>query len=292
MRSRRFAERFAERVAPARAGVTRRSVVAFVVVLGSLVALVGSPTERVVPAVGAQEGGSGLPAPEPDPEEVRAEADRILSGEEFGDGQGQSDGPAPGGDLGSGGTPPEAPELPQPPAFSGMGTVGRVVMWIVVVALVALAGWVLVRAVLAWRRRARDEADDEVDEDVVEVIDEDGEDLDPMLRPAEEWRRLAAAAEAEQRWREGLRFRYRALLADLIERSVVGDVPGRTTGEYRTEVAEGAPVAAVDFADASELFDRAWYGARPTGAAERDRFVDHEGRVLLAVRAGAEDDAR
>ena len=77
------------------------------------------------------------------------------------------------------------------------------------------------------------------------------------------------------------------LLADLIDHRVLGDVVGWTTGELRLEVADVVPAAAGDFAGASELFDRAWYGARPTAAAERDRFMAFDAAVLARIRASA-----
>ena len=57
-------------------------------------------------------------------------------------------------------------------------------------------------------------------------------------------------------------------------RSVVRDLPGRTSGEYRDDLSATLPEAGADFGGASELFERAWYGDRPTGADERDRFAD------------------
>jgi len=102
-------------------------------------------------------------------------------------------------------------------------------------------------------------------------------------RDPADWRAEAARLEAEGRWKAALRCRYRALVADLVRRDVVRDVPGRTTGEYRAEVAEAAPTVAGDFAGASELFERAWYGDLPTGADESDRFRELADRVVGGV---------
>jgi len=103
-------------------------------------------------------------------------------------------------------------------------------------------------------------------------------------RTAVEWRAEAEAHERAGRWRAGLRCRYRALVAELAERGVLDEVPGRTAGEYRQEVTERAPVAAEPFAGATELFERAWYGNRLTGAEEAATFDDLAGRVLTGAR--------
>lgn len=96
-------------------------------------------------------------------------------------------------------------------------------------------------------------------------------DRSPTRSPAD-WRAEAERHEREGDWKEGLRCRYRALVAELVARDVVRDVPGRTAGEYRMEVREHAPHIAVPFAGASELFERAWYGDFPTGPDESARF--------------------
>lgn len=107
----------------------------------------------------------------------------------------------------------------------------------------------------------------------------------PPRRPPVEWLREAEEHEAKGEWRAALRCRYRALVGDLVARQLIPDVPGRTTGEYRREVADAAPAAAGDFAGATELFELAWYGHRPTGPDENARFRDLADRVL--VEAGS-----
>ena len=97
------------------------------------------------------------------------------------------------------------------------------------------------------------------------------------------WRAEAEAHEAAGEWRQAVRCRYRALVADLSTRGVVEEVPGRTSGEYRGEVARNLPAAAEAFAGATEVFDRAWYGRRLTGEEEVVRFRDLAGRVLERV---------
>jgi Domain of unknown function (DUF4129) len=99
-------------------------------------------------------------------------------------------------------------------------------------------------------------------------------------RSAAEWRAEAEAHEAAGEWRQAVRCRYRALVADLASRGVVEEAPGRTSGEYRGEVGRNLPDASEAFAGATEVFDRAWYGRRPTAEGEAVRFRDLAGRVL------------
>jgi hypothetical protein len=103
-------------------------------------------------------------------------------------------------------------------------------------------------------------------------------------RSAAEWRAEAAAHERAGAWREAVRSRYRALVADLASRGLVEEVPGRTAGEYRREVGRALPAAATDFAGATELFEVAWYGRSGTGARDAAHLRDLSDRVLQ--RAG------
>jgi hypothetical protein len=106
-----------------------------------------------------------------------------------------------------------------------------------------------------------------------------------VRRSPVEWHREAEAFEARGEWKEALRCRYRALVADLVARQVVRDLAGHTAGEYRADVSGVLPEAAAEFAGASELFERAWYGDRPTGPDENARFRELAAAVV-AVAAG------
>jgi hypothetical protein len=113
--------------------------------------------------------------------------------------------------------------------------------------------------------------------------------VDPARRPEvaverrrtpAEWRAEAAEREAAGEWRAALRCRYRALVGDLAQRGIVPDIAGRTAGEYRVDVGRALPPVAPDFAGATELFERAWYGDIATGPAESEQFRALEERVL------------
>jgi hypothetical protein len=91
-------------------------------------------------------------------------------------------------------------------------------------------------------------------------------------REPSDWRTEADEHARHGRFRDALRCRYRALVGDLARRGLLDEIPGRTTGEERGQLRTTAPVAAPEFTDATDLFDRAWYGDEPTGAIEDDRF--------------------
>jgi hypothetical protein len=106
-----------------------------------------------------------------------------------------------------------------------------------------------------------------------------------VRRSAAEWRAQAEAHERAGAWREAVRSRYRALVADLASSGLVEEVPGRTAGEYRRQVGRGLPDAAADFAGATELFEVAWYGRADTGSQEAARLRELSDRVLRRARA-------
>jgi hypothetical protein len=106
-------------------------------------------------------------------------------------------------------------------------------------------------------------------------------------RSAAEWRAEADAQERAGAWREAVRSRYRALVADLAARGLVEEVPGRTAGEYRREVGRSLPEAATDFAGATELFEVAWYGRGDAGSQDAAHLRALADRVLRRVGPGS-----
>jgi hypothetical protein len=134
-------------------------------------------------------------------------------------------------------------------------------------------------AFLVWRfrrtLRPKADADDEVDIEVAVA----------QTRPSTDWIDDAARAEAAGEWRLGLQARFRALVAELIERGVVASLPGRTVGEFRAEVRAAAPEVGDTFAAAGALFERSYYGAEPTGPNEAARFAESAATVIAAAQA-------
>jgi Domain of unknown function (DUF4129) len=104
------------------------------------------------------------------------------------------------------------------------------------------------------------------------------------LRPAADWRAEAEAHERAGEWRQAVRARYRALVADLAGRGFLQEIPGRTAGEYRAELGDALPAASTQFAGATELFEGAWYGRRPTDAADAAHLRQLSDRVLEVAR--------
>jgi hypothetical protein len=100
------------------------------------------------------------------------------------------------------------------------------------------------------------------------------------LRPAADWRAEAEAHERAGEWRQAVRARYRALVADLAGRGLLHEIPGRTAGEYRAELGDALPAASSQFAGVTELFEGAWYGNRPTGSVDAAHLRDLADRVL------------
>lgn len=139
---------------------------------------------------------------------------------------------------------------------------GSIVAWVILVLAVAGAVTVVVLAVRSLQRSTRRRGEDDS--------------LPGPRRHRREarvdWAAQADDLEAEGRWRDGLRARYRGLVGELSRTQVVDPAASRTTGEHRLEVGQAAPGAAPEFRDAAELFDRAWYGNLPTGPEEAERF--------------------
>ncbi len=149
------------------------------------------------------------------------------------------------------------------------GGQGSFSSWIVLGLCVAVIGVVIFFVVRSLRR-----------DPPVDLTPDDGE----VVRSSADWRTEAERFEAAGSWKAALRARYRELIAELVARGVVRDVPGRTTGEYRTEVRRRVPSVADDFDVASALFDAAWYGDLPTGADENRAFRERSRRVVAGTR--------
>ncbi|HMQ24857.1 MAG TPA: DUF4129 domain-containing protein [Acidimicrobiales bacterium] len=202
-----------------------------------------------------------LPAPAASPAEVRGAADDVLSGREFQRAE---------------------PNLIDRALDWVSEQIGRILQRVTTGDGASLLGWaVMVGAIVAivvllvrfGRTVQRDPGHD------AEVrVD--------RSRTAAQWEDEAEQHEAEGEWKLALRCRFRALIATLVERGRVDDVPGRTTGEYRAEVRAGLPEAADAFAGATYLFEDAWYGDEPTGAAENARFRALAADVLAHAPKG------
>lgn len=150
------------------------------------------------------------------------------------------------------------------------GGVGALVAWALIV--VALLAVVVVVVVVIRHRVPRVGREEPSTEAEIE-----------HLRRAGEWLADAVRLEADGRWKEALRARYRNLVRTLVDRRQLPDVPGRTTGELRADLARTTPAASDAFDAGSRLFELAWYADAPTGEDENRRFRSAAELVLVAV---------
>jgi hypothetical protein len=219
-----------------------------------------------VARLGSPGGPRGdLPPPQHDPEQARQAADDILSQDRYQWADDRSLLERVGDWIAD-----RIGDIVSPFGF-GAGGVPVWVGWLVLAALVAGAGYMIYRARGGWRR------------DRVGDRDSGGRVVVAAGEEAIDWAAEVVRCEAEGRWREALRARYRVLVADLARRGVLGDLVGRTAGELVAEVRHTAPAAATAFAAATAIFEAAWYGGARVGPAERDRF----GSLADEVRATA-----
>lgn len=151
------------------------------------------------------------------------------------------------------------------------GGIGALFGWLLivgaVVAIVAVVLWVVLN-----RTRSPEVEPDPVDEAVVE-----------HRRSAGEWRSDAERLEAAGDWKGAMRARFRHLVRVLVDRRQLPDVPGRTTGELRVDLAVTTPGAVDAFETCCILFELAWYAGAPTGADEVARIRAESDRVLAAA---------
>ncbi len=189
--------------------------------------------------------------------------------------------------------PREAPDVDVNPGF-GAGFFGQVLVALLVIGLVVALAWLVMRWLDGSGRSRRDEDDAEaldVDEAVDEVVDARIVDHET---PPDRWRRLAGDARTAGDYREAVRCQYRALIGDLARAGYVDEIPGRTTGEERDQVAEIAPRlgeegrdVARQFGVAADTFDEAWFDDGAVTSDDDQRFLAAERAVLDVVLTGA-----
>jgi hypothetical protein len=181
----------------------------------------------------------------------------------------------------------DTPATESPPPSGGGGSAlaatFEIVMWVLFFALVAALAYVVVRAVLTGRlagrrtRRAQSAWSDVVDVEPLTPTT-----FDASRDPAQ-WRREAEAHRQAGRFREAIRCRYRALVGDLARRGLIDEIPGRTSGEERAQIATVSPRVAPDFTIAADLFDDAWYGHVRVADDDVARMEALDDRVLATT---------
>lgn len=208
-----------------------------------------------------------LQAPE-DPEALTEDVRRVMAREEFQYGKGWFDRLSEWINeqlsklFGDG-----EPRIGEPPAVGG---VGSVVAWVVIVLAVLVVVAVVVYVV---RHRIRRDDVDRGPDTETEV---------EHRRSAREWASEADRLEAEGRWKEAVRARYRELVRTLVDRRQVPDVAGRTTGELRVDLDDTTPSASEAFDRASTQFELVWYADADADAELLAHLRDSARAVLEA----------
>ncbi len=100
---------------------------------------------------------------------------------------------------------------------------------------------------------------------------------------AAEHRRRADEAAGSGRWEQAVQERFRALVRDLEERTLLDPRPGRTADEAAAEAAMALPSHAVPLSAAARVFDDISYGGRSASATQHDQ-VQALAMVLTQVR--------
>ncbi len=158
-------------------------------------------------------------------------------------------------------------------------------LWLLLIVLLLALLVFLVRFLIdrsgggqAKRKRAKDD-DENLDEVELAAVA-----IDRSREPTN-WRAEADEHRRAGRYRDALRCRYRALVGDLARRGLIDEIPGRTTGEERTQLHRVQPEAGTPFASAADLFDGAWYGHVAVDADDDELFQSFERDVLSTTRA-------
>lgn len=145
-------------------------------------------------------------------------------------------------------------------ALTGRGA-GGLVGTVVIVLVLALAGWLLARA---WRAPGR-ASGLPVGPGVVHGTEAPD---DPAV-----WAAEADRAAAAGHHRAALRCRYQELVAHLVRDRVVPADPARTPAELRAALGADRPEVAGHLGEVTERFETAWYGGAPVDGAAYERFT-------------------
>lgn len=185
-------------------------------------------------------------------------------------------------------TIPDRPPPTPPDSLGGGGSAGSglgvVLVVLLVAALIAAIVWVVVATIRQRGMSGEEDADDELDEEF-DVTDEQR--IIDVERPPDRWRRAAEDHRGAGRFRDAVRCQYRGLVGDLARAGIVDEIPGRTSGEERGQLAELAPDVSPAFDAAAEIFDAAWFNDDEVTAADDEHFRAAERAVLDHVFAAA-----
>lgn len=177
------------------------------------------------------------------------------------------------------------PDTRPPPTDSGGGGgfnldwLAALIWLVLIVAVIALLAF-LVRFFIDRSSRGRKkQKQDSGEADDLDHVEQAAVAIDRSREPTN-WRAEADEHRRAGRYREALRCRYRALVGDLARRGLIDEIPGRTTGEERSQLRQVQPTAGSPFTSAADLFDDAWYGHHAVDADDDERFQSFERDVL------------
>lgn len=163
---------------------------------------------------------------------------------------------------------------------------GLLLVVLLVAALVVAVAW-LGRS---WWAGRDPDGTETVDDDLDEPLDglvPAGERILDHETPPDRWRRRAQEHRDAGRFRDAVRCEYRSLVGELARAGVVDEIPGRTSGEERRQIAELAPLLVPAFDGAADRFDIAWFDDAPVTADDDAGFVRHADAVRSGLRVGA-----
>lgn len=157
----------------------------------------------------------------------------------------------------------EAPRTPnlEPGFLQGIGAILKLVVYGVLAALLGLFLYFVMRH-FHWRSKLRRQA--------VAMLEDD----EPE-RTVDEWLEQADALAAQGKYREAVRCLYLACLLKFDEAHVARFVRSQTNWEHLARI-ESSPrlPSGIEFRQATQEFDRIWYGYRVKGIEDVHRFRD------------------
>ena len=179
-----------------------------------------------------------------------------------------------------------APKPPKPPKVADGGgfdlSIVSLLLWVLLIAAVVGLVYMLVRWAATKSGRSAARRKSVADDDDGDIVERDAVAVDHSREPVN-WRAEAEQHRLAGRYRDALRCRYRALVGDLARRGLIDEIPGRTTGEERSQLGLATPAASSPFNSAADLFDGAWYGHLDVGVADDDHFQALERDVLATA---------
>jgi len=158
-------------------------------------------------------------------------------------------------------------------------------VWVLIALALAMAGWVLWRARMLSRKKARPAA-----RPAAAAVRLEDEGLTADRLPEDGWIEMAERAMAEGNLRLALRAFYLANLAWLGRHEFLGLHPGKTNREFELELrrrAREAPEARELFSANVRAFERAWYGLHQVFAEDAVEFRRRAEEIKTRLSAGA-----